>query len=341
MKRIIFFLGVVLFISLINSCKNEDWSFSDFDYTTSYFPYQYPVRTLVLGDYNFDNSRDNELKFLISASMGGVYENNKDIIVNFEIDNTLINNLYNLDGETPILPLPENYYTLSNSNKIIIPKGEFYGNIEVQLAEDFLLDSLAVGVNYVIPLRIISATTDSVLQGKSEMANPDPRIADNWVVKPKNFTLFGIKFVNEYDGSYLLRGKSIVKDASDNIVETNVYRKTQIVNDEIVVTKTISKDAITYANAVRLQSGSPGNFKMNISFDSGGNATITKMNGSLFDMTGSARFVKDGDEWGGERRNVIYLDYQINDGTNTHIVNDTLVFRNKNVKFEQFTPLVK
>ncbi|MEA4935851.1 MAG: DUF5627 domain-containing protein [Paludibacter sp.] len=341
MKKIFFIIGAILFISVINSCKNEDWSFPDFDYTTSYFPYQYPVRTLVLGDYNFDNSLDNDLKFNISATMGGVYKNEKDILVKFEVDNSLANHLFNLDGETPILPLPERYYTLSNKNQIVIPKGKYSGSILVQLTDDFLSDSLAVGINYVIPLRIISATTDSVLKGKSDLLNPDPRIADNWIITPKNFTLFGIKFVNQYDGTYLLRGKSTVKDASGNIIETNIYRKSQIENDEIVLTKTISRSSISYSNAIRLKSGSPGKFNMDIFFNSEGIGTIKKIKGSMYEISGSSKFIKNGDKWGGVLRNVIYLNYEIKDGLYTHIVNDTLVFRNKNVKFEQFSPLIK
>ena len=38
-------------------CKNDDWSFPDYDHSAVYFAYQYPVRTIVLGeDNNFDTS---------------------------------------------------------------------------------------------------------------------------------------------------------------------------------------------------------------------------------------------------------------------------------------------
>ncbi|MGV8094983.1 MAG: hypothetical protein AB2L24_24275 [Mangrovibacterium sp.] len=66
-KKIIAFGSIILFIAGLFSCQNEDWSFPDFDYTTTYFPYQYPVRTLVLGDYYFDNTNDNQHKFLIGG----------------------------------------------------------------------------------------------------------------------------------------------------------------------------------------------------------------------------------------------------------------------------------
>ena len=123
MKRIIAISSLLVLVFGIFSCQNDDWSFPDFDYTTAYFPYQYPVRTLILGDYMYDNSNDNELKFMISATMGGVYENEEDVIVNFQVDESLVQNLYN--GDNPILALPQNYYTLSSTNEIVIPKGEF------------------------------------------------------------------------------------------------------------------------------------------------------------------------------------------------------------------------
>lgn len=336
---------IVLILSALSSCSNEERFFPDFDYTTSYFPYQYPVRTLVLGDYDFDNTRDNELKFLISANMGGVYKNNDEIIVSYKVDETLTDSLYNADTGKRILPLPKRYYTLSNNGQIIIPKGKFSGGVEVQLKDSFLLDDLAMSVNYVIPLRIISSTTDSVLSGNSEIDSPDPRIADNWVITPKNFTLFGIKFVNAYDGTYLLRGESVVKDTQqDTIVEVNNYRQVAVERDEIVTLKTISKDAVSYSNAIRRTAvKSPGKFKMEILFDSEGNAIIIdKTNSKKFNITtGTAKYIKDGDQWGGKNRNVIHLSYTITQGDLTHIVNDTLVFRNKNIVFEEFTPSIK
>ncbi|MDD4192578.1 MAG: DUF1735 domain-containing protein, partial [Mangrovibacterium sp.] len=207
MRQIKVLSGVILVVLGLFSCDNQEWDFPDFDYTTVCFPYQYPVRTLIFGDYLYDNSNDNALRFKISATWGGGYENNEDVIVNFQVDESLVTNLYNNTGGTPIFALPRSYYTLSDNSKIIISKGEVTGSITVQLTEAFTADPLAIGMNYVVPLRITSATTDSVLMGSSAMSNPDRRIAGNWIKPPKDFTLFGIKYVNEYDAKYLLRGR--------------------------------------------------------------------------------------------------------------------------------------
>lgn len=339
MKRKIAISSLFILVLGIFSCQNEDWSFPDFDYTSAYFPYQFPVRTLILGDYMYDNSNDNELKFMISATMGGVYANKKNVIVNFQVDESLVQNLYN--GNSPILALPQNYYTLSSSNEIVIPKGKFSGGVEVQLTETFLQDSLAVGVNYVIPLRITDATTDSVLVGSPRISNPDPRVAGDWVIPPKNFTLFAIKYINEYDAKYLLRGHDQVKDVDNNVYEEITYRDKYVERDEIVNVTTVSRHVARYSNNVRrLSEDSPGTFSMDMTF-SGSNCTITEAAGSNFPVTGTGKFVKDGDSWGGLNRNVLYLDYQVNDGTFIHHVKDTLVFRNRTVRVEQFSPSVQ
>ena len=76
MKKIItiLFAGILLF-----SCTNRDIEFDDYDYTTIYFPFQMPIRTLILGDESVgNNSIDLEKAFTIGITMGGVYENNTD-----------------------------------------------------------------------------------------------------------------------------------------------------------------------------------------------------------------------------------------------------------------------
>lgn len=334
MKRnLIIFLSIA--ITGLISCQNQDWEFDDFAYTSAYFPYQSPVRTLILDeDYIFDNSNDLQLKFLISATMGGVYENKQDIMVEYTIDESMVNGLVN-DNDEPIMVLPDSYYEIVNgdNNTIIIPSGKMFGSMEIQLTESFLQDEKAIGVNYVIPVRMISATTDSVLRGKPAISEPDPRVSSHWDFMPKDYTLFGIKYVNRYHGRYLLRGRSEIIDGLGNPVDVIEYRQPNVVNDEVVTINTKSQTSVIYGNALR---GGSGDFEFEIVFDDSGNATISETENSDFEVTGSGKFAPNGDEWGGKQRNAIYLDYEINDGTNTHNVMDTLVFRDKNVGFEEF-----
>lgn len=115
MKRILFLFLIA--ITLV-SCKNFDIDHPDYNYTSGYFPYQFPVRTLVLGDYIYDNSNDNAHKFIISAAIGGVYSNDKNRVFDIEVDNSLCDNASFAGNGNPILALPSNYYSLS-SNQIV------------------------------------------------------------------------------------------------------------------------------------------------------------------------------------------------------------------------------
>ncbi len=342
-KMLMQLVFATLLLTVIVSCKNEEVDFPDFKYTTTYFPYQYPVRTLVLGDYYFDNENDNNLKFAISATMGGVYENKQDRVVDFVVDESLVQNMY--IGNKQILPLPSQYYTLSNNSQIVIPKGKLSGSVYVQLTPEFLNDPNAVGPTgavYVIPVRITKSTTDSVLFGKAAVANPDYRINGDWEIAPKNYTLFGINYVNEYHGNYLVRGKSIQDEKAGSGINTVVYRSLDVETDRLIGVSTVSGNTVTYTKEVARSSGtSPGNFTMRIAFNTQGVGQITADPSSNFPVTGTAKFVKDAESWGGKPRNAIYLDYTVDDGTYLNIAKDTLVFRDKGVYFQEFTPAYK
>ena len=87
-------------LTLLTAC-NKDWEFPDYKYTTVYFAYQSPVRTLVLGEDIYDNSLDNQHKLQIMATMGGVYENKKNITLNLVVDGD--------PDASPVLCLPRHH----------------------------------------------------------------------------------------------------------------------------------------------------------------------------------------------------------------------------------------
>ena len=94
MKRILFIAFITALVSSVfTSCENGDWDFPDFDYTTVYFAYQSPVRTVVLGEDVYDTSLDNEHKVQIMATMGGVYANKKNVEIGIAVDNSLVDGL--------------------------------------------------------------------------------------------------------------------------------------------------------------------------------------------------------------------------------------------------------
>ena len=90
------------------ACENDDIEFPDFEKQTVYFPYQYPVRTLVMGDDEYDTSLDKQHKCQIKATFGGSYEGSNGS-VQVAVENSLVNNLTFADG-TPVKAMPESYY---------------------------------------------------------------------------------------------------------------------------------------------------------------------------------------------------------------------------------------
>ena len=202
MKRLTSILALAA-LTLFPACENGDWSFPDYDYSPVYFAYQFPVRTLTLGnDEEYNNDLDNEHKCKIKAVLGGVYENGANRIIDIEVDNSLCDDLYFSTGEK-VEPMPAGYYQLA-ADQIVIPKGEISGGVEVQFTDAFFADPKSLLTNYVIPLRMTDVqNADSILQGQPNVDNPDPRITSDWVEQPKNFVLYAVKYVNPWDGILL------------------------------------------------------------------------------------------------------------------------------------------
>ena len=338
MKKLL--LAIVILFSII-SCENQDIEFPDYQYTTAYFPYQFPVRTLVLGEYRYDNTNDRNHKFLISAAMGGVYSNDKDREIEIEVAENLCENVLFPNGDT-IRLMPSEYYSLSSEETVTIPKGEFNGGIEVELADAFFEDSLAIGRNYVIPVRMInSSAVDSILQGNPLISDADPRVKAQWETIPKNFTMFAVKYINPYHGHYLHKGVSMVEDNSTGeTVDTTVYRDKDLVKCEIWKLNTTKINQVSVSGVVRSSELPEGNFNMLLTFSDDGKCSVSEVPGSGFDITGSGEFLDDAEEWGNEKRNAIYFNYEFSDGGYTYSATDTLVVRDRDVTLETYQPSV-
>ena len=337
MKKI--FLILLIAIGLF-SCENFEIDHPDFDYTSGFFPYQFPVRTLVLGDYIYDNTNDNAHKFVISVAMGGVYDNDRDREFGIEVDESLCNNiLFGTDGD-PIKALPANYYTLSSTSKIVIPKGKMNGGIEVQLTDAFFADSLAIGLNYVVPIRLKGSTdVDTILVGSSPDPSADVRDASQWTVAPKNFTMFAVKYINEFHGTYFHYGSSKVVDGTNAELESTTYSEKYVENNPTAKLVTTSRNQVSLDLNFKSEIMTGGvNLLLNFS---GNKCTVVAAEGSDYTVTGSGEFQTDAYNWGNKKRNGIVLNYTISDGTNTYSASDVLVARDRGVVMEVYTPEVQ
>lgn len=356
----------VLVTGLITSCENGEWEFPDYEYSSVYFAYQSPVRTIVLGEDVFDTSLDNEYKCQIMATMGGVYSNEKDVEIDIIVDNSLCDNLVFEETGEDVVPMPSDYYSLS-SDKIIIEKGSILGGVTVQLTDAFFNDPKSLGVNYVIPVRMNDVVNaDTILAGSALVENAKRGVSSDWDVQPKDYILYAVKYINPYHGSYLRRGLDVI--TKDGIQETEVRHNEYVEKDEVVNLSTLSLNAVQFPMNYVSKDGHDLNFKLNLSLDNEENVsvsaeestyqvndTVRVLNGLA---SGSGEFVKDGEKksWGDEDRDALYLNYDVSfeveikypvSGQPDHIQEvsystvDTLVVRDRGVRAEWFTPALK
>ena len=208
------------------SCYNADKEFPDYEEgTTAYFAYQFPVRTLILGNDIYDNTLDNEHKCRIWSTMGGAYGGRK-ATVDFIVDESLCDNLWFVDAggnaSTPVLPMPKSYYTLSSS--AISYNGDPRGYVEVQFTDAFFNDPKAVENTYVIPLLMTSVKgIDHILTGTPrEGLSPSRTNTEDWDILAKDYVLYCVKYMNPWQGKYIRRG---VDNVTEKGVTTTITRK--------------------------------------------------------------------------------------------------------------------
>ena len=235
LKKYIF--GMVLGAVTLSytSCYNAEREFPDYEEgTTAYFAYQYPVRTLVLGNDIYDNSLDNEHKCRIWSTMGGAY-GGRDAYVDIVVQESLCDNLYFTDdggnAAAPVLPLPSSHYHLASNT---IPyNGEPRGYVEVQFTDEFFKDTNTVSNTYVIPLQMVEARgIDHILKGKPrEGLDPAPTNTEDWEVLAKDYVLYCVKYMNPWQAKYIRRG---VDRVTEKGTTTTVVRKDfSLVNSDL------------------------------------------------------------------------------------------------------------
>jgi len=318
MKKLVL-MSVLILIGLA-SCNTEN-EFPDYKYQTVYFAYQYPVRTITLGEDTYVNTDlDNKHKCQIYASTGGVYESRKDVTIKIAVDNSLLKSgLLFGTGKDEVLPMPNSYYSLG-SDKIIIPKGTLAGGVDVQLTDAFFADPKSIKNTYVIPLTMTSvANADSILYGK-------------------HFILYAIKYVNTWHGNYLRRGKDVVTGTMN---KTIVRHAQYVEQDEVNKLSTKSLSELEFPVVFKDKDGKNINITLSLKFESD-KCTISSLT-SGYTATGSGTFVKKGEKnsWGNKDRDALYLKYEVNLAGMNVSSTDTLVMRDRTVTMETFSPVAK
>ena len=330
MKRIIFSLMVMATMLAFTSCENGDIEFGDYYYQTVYFAKQTPIRPIVLGDDIFDRTLDNQHRFKVFATLGGVEKNKSDRKVVIAVDNTLCDGLTYSDGRA-VLPLPAEYYTMSG-NTLTIPAGNIMGAVDVQLTDAFFNDPKATSLNYVLPLRIVSCA-DSVLEDREH-------------------TLYGLYYLNKYDGAWLCHGTD---EIDLNGEKSTVVRDAEYVEDyDLRYLSTVSLQEVRYpvSTTVEVVNGKTTTIEtltcdLVLTFDNDDCCTVTTDTEGC-EVSGTGTWERGGAKkaWNGTDRDLLKLNYTVTyhyttGGATAYKKLDTteeLIMRDRQVnKLETFT----
>ena len=303
-------IGVfILLAAALTSCYDE--YVKDYDYDGVYFPYQENVRTFVVGE---------GLKIDVGAVLAGVLENNKDRVVRYQIKNDLVtpdalarmksgqNYIKNsVAGVNELLPMPADYYSLSNSEEMVIRKGSHGGIVTVYAdSAKFLSDPTTLKAAYALPFYIESADADSIIE-------------------PMRYAVIGLKYENMLFGNYWHGGVRVVKDAVGNTLNTVAYY-TQIPQPESKVWTLSTVAPFELETNGLADDADKGSMKLTLNSD--GTITVGKSSSSDINVLpdGESRFNQA--KLLQDRKIFLKYKYDNGDGTISYVT-DTLTFRNR------------
>lgn len=322
MKRYIKMVAALLaLMASFTACENGDQTFDDYEGgTTAYFAYQSPVRTIVLGDDEYDTTLDKAHKLKILATFGGSY-NGRNATVNVAVDNSLCDNLTFADG-TPVKAMPKEYYQLSTTAFNF--NGGMQGGTEVQLTDAFFKDPDAVKNTYVIPLVMQNQTGfDRIATGTLKEGKTGSRTnASIWETAPRDYVMYCVKYQNKYSGWWLTNHNT----STDNIEKAS---KVQI------TTHTLNSSVYT----VEFQEGSNIlKADLLLTFDDKENCTITSLTEGV-KATGSGSWADNGiHSWNNKDRDLMELNAEITfAGGVKKNLNEKLVWWRSGVSKEEFS----
>ncbi len=367
LKKYIYGVALGAFSLSFASCYNADKEFPDYEGgTTAYFAYQYPVRTVILGNDIYDNTLDNQHKIQIWSTMGGAY-GGRDAYVDIVVDETLCDNLFFTDdggnAAAPVLPMPKEYYTLLDSK---IPyNGEPRGYVEVQLTDAFFNDPKAIQNTYVIPLLMTGKNGfDHILTGTLreglELQQTSRTNTEDWDVLAKDYVLYCVKYMNPWQAKYIRRG---VDNVTENGVTTQVVRKDFSLvnsdlehfkenpvnqNDEVCAIRTKNMTQAIFPVSFKTSSAS---ISCNLILTFNGNQCTISTDDENVTATGSGEFIEKGTEkaeykdyqWGSNngqpvQRDILRLAYDVKfDNKNIQVsTTDTLVVQTRESNKKEF-----
>ena len=367
LKKYIYGVALGAFSLTFASCYNADKEFPDYEGgTTAYFAYQYPIRTLVLGNDIYNNDLDNAHKCQIWATMGGAY-GGRNATVDIVVDESLCDNLWFPDeGGNPkdsVLPLPHDFYNYDElASTVINYNGEPRGYVQVKFTDKFFSSDKTMKTTYVIPLRMTNVSgIDRILTGTPlEGTNPVRTNTEEWSVLAKDYVLYCVKYMNPWEGKYIRRGvdkiqngdlysEVVRKDMS--LVNTDVehYKENPVnANDEVCSIKTKNMTQAIFPVSFRVAGGS---IYCNLILTFNGDQCTVSTDDENVTASGSGEFITKGTErpeykeyqWGSNegvlvQRDILRLAYEVkfNDRDIQVSTADTLVVQTRDNNVRKF-----
>lgn len=307
MKKII---AVLIMIVALSACY-EDYIL-DYEYDGIYFPYQLDVRTFVVGE---------GMKINFGVALGGVRDNDRDRVVNYQMDNSLISakTLAEMQASsatyiktsmatvTELKLMPANYYTLSDNAKMVIKQGEYSGVVTVRPdSANFLNDAATIKSVYALGMRITSADADTV-------------------IKPKDYAVVAFKYESMLYGNYWHGGVTIEKDSTGAVVaETKYYTTVPQPEAKVWTLNTVEPFALTANGVSEVSSSVKPEMKLTLN---GGNVIVSAMTGAKYQVEPNGASTYNQAKLLQERK--VYLNYKYKKGNNWCYATDTLTFRNR------------
>lgn len=297
MKKLIIFS---LFLAVVMSACYDDYT-TDFEFTAAYFAYQYPVRTVII-----DAEAEN-FEIEVGAVYGGryAYEGYSENI-KFSIEDSLITN----DSTAiamGIKVMPQAWYTLSSESEINIVDSNA-GTVKVTINQDSLTAYPDATMNtYALPFVMTSASTDSILA-------------------EKNFTIVVVKFKNEFDGRYYVKGVDYALNSQGVPTDTMMYNNDALVLNKYIFLNTISADELLVPRIGNNESESEYVYNMKVR-KSDGKAIISGIGTSaISELTGAAEYDYNA--------KAFISKYNYKDAGIEHSVIDTLIYANTEINME-------
>ena len=306
MKKILLLLLIMISVS---SCY-EDY-IEDFDYSSVYFSYQVDVRTFVVGE---------GMQINVGVALGGVVNNSHEMDVQYKLEPALltpeilaamkagtayIKNAVN--NVSALQLLPPDYYTISDQDKFLIQPGAHSGKLLIKPdSATFLADVNTIRPVYALPFLITGSDADTILSGKE-------------------YSVIGLKYENMLFGDYWHGGETVVKDGSDNILQTiRYYTSIPVPETKVWNLVTQAPFELTVNGYSDIKSNKP---EIRL-VQSGGDITLSNALNSTF------TFLPDGESKFNQatllQNRKIFLKYKYqNAAGNWCYSTDTLTFRNR------------